>query len=77
MSYTHFTIKQRIKLEGYLEDDLSKAKIAKRLGFNRSSITREINIVANVNGQRLCYIKLDSDFVTFFGYFLNFSLDIR
>ncbi len=42
MSYTHFTIKQRIKLEGYLEDGLSKAEIAKRLGFNRSSINREI-----------------------------------
>lgn len=42
-SYKHFTLNERICLQKFLEDGLSFREIAKHLGRNVSSISREVN----------------------------------
>lgn len=42
MSHKHFTLKTRIKLEGYLDDGLSILSCSKRLDKNPSSVHEEI-----------------------------------
>ena len=39
----HLTLGQRYKIEVYLEENMSVPKIAERLGYDRSSINREID----------------------------------
>jgi IS30 family transposase len=51
MSYTHFTTQERIFLELYLDQGLSKTEIARKLGRSRSSIYREIKR----NSEQGCY----------------------
>lgn len=41
-SYTHFTLTERESLQLFLEQNLSKREIARRLNRSRSSVTREI-----------------------------------
>lgn len=43
MSYTHFTLEERICLQDLLSKDYSKSQIARILGRNKSSISREID----------------------------------
>lgn len=59
-SYKHLSEAERGKIEAYLSVGLKPAEIARRLGRNRSTITREINRgsitqVKKVNGQKVHY----------------------
>ena len=56
-SYKHLSEAERGEIEAYLSVGLKPAEIARRLGRNRSTITREINRgsitqVKKVNGQK-------------------------
>lgn len=42
MSYSHLTIKERMKLETYLELGLKPCQIASKLGVHKSTISREL-----------------------------------
>lgn len=42
MGYLHITIIDRLKIEAYLEAGFNLSYIATKLGFHRSSISREI-----------------------------------
>ena len=42
-SFTHLDFKERQLIEKWLNEDISKAEIGRRLGRNRSTIHREIN----------------------------------
>ena len=42
MSYSHLTIKERRKLETYLELGLKPCQIASKLGLHKSTISREL-----------------------------------
>ena len=59
-SYKHLSEAERGEIEAYLSVGLKPAEIARRLGRNRSTITREINRgsitqVKKVNGQKVYY----------------------
>ena len=59
-SYKHLSEAERGKIEAYLSVGLKPAEIARRLGRNRSTITREINRgsikqVKQVNRQKVYY----------------------
>ena len=59
-SYKHLSEAERGKIEAYLSVGLKPAEITRRLGRNRSTITREINRssitqVKKVNGQKVYY----------------------
>ena len=59
-SYKHLSEAERGEIEAYLSLGLKPAEIARRLGRNRSTITREINRgsitqVKKVNGQKVYY----------------------
>ena len=59
-SYKHLSEAERGEIEAYLSVGLKPAEIARRLGRNRSTITREINRgsvtqVKQVNGQKVYY----------------------
>ena len=59
-SYKHLSEAERGKIEAYLRVGLKPAEITRRLGKNRSTITREINRgsitqVKKVNGQKVYY----------------------
>ena len=58
-SYKHLSEAERGEIEAYLSVGLKPAEIARRLGKNRSTITREINRaitqVKKVNGQKVYY----------------------
>lgn len=59
-SYKHLSEAERGEIEAYLSIGLKPAEIARRLGRNRSTITREINRgsitqVKKVNGQKVYY----------------------
>lgn len=59
-SYKHLSEAERGEIEAYLSVGLKPAEIARRLGRNRSTITREINRgsitqVKIVNGQKVYY----------------------
>ena len=59
-SYKHLSEAERGEIETYLSVGLKPAEIARRLGRNRSTITREINRgsitqVKKVNGQKVYY----------------------
>ena len=59
-SYKHLSEADRGEIEAYLSVELKPAEIARRLGRNRSTITREINRgsitqVKKVNGQKVYY----------------------
>ena len=43
MSYYHLTIKERIKIETYVELGLNLSQIAAKIGVHRSTISRELN----------------------------------
>ena len=47
MSYLHITIIDRLKIEAYLEAGFNQSYIATKLGFHRSSISREIKRCPN------------------------------
>ena len=49
-SYTHFTLDERFCLAVLIKSGLSQAKIARLLGRNRSSISREIKRNSNKDG---------------------------
>ena len=42
MAHTHLTKEQRFKIQTWLEDGLSQAETARRLGKNKSTISREL-----------------------------------
>lgn len=42
-SFTHLDFKERQLIEKWLNEDVNKAEIGRRLGRNRSTIHREIN----------------------------------
>ena len=42
MSYYHLTIKERLKIETYVELGLNLSQIATKLGVHRSTISREL-----------------------------------
>lgn len=52
MSYYHLTIKERMKIEAYLELGLKPSQIASKLGVHRSTISREL---------RRCQASYDAD----------------
>ena len=59
-SYKHLSEAERGEIEAYLSVGLKPAEIARRLGRNRSTITREINRgsitqLKKVNGQKVYY----------------------
>ena len=59
-SYKHLSEAERGEIEAYLSVGLKPAEIARRLGRNRSTITREMNRgyitqVKQVNGQKVYY----------------------
>ena len=59
-SYKHLSEAERGKIEAYLRVGLKPAEITRRLGKNRSTITRDINRgsitqVKKVNGQKVYY----------------------
>ena len=59
-SYKHLSEAERGEIEAYLSVGLKSAEIARRLGRNRSTITREMNRgsitqVKQVNGQKVYY----------------------
>ena len=59
-AYKHLSEADRGEIEAYLSVELKPAEIARRLGRNRSTITREINRgsvtqVKQVNGQKVYY----------------------
>ena len=65
-SYKHLSEAERGKIEAYLSIGLKPAEIARRLGRNRSTITREINRgsitqVKKVNGQKVYYQRYYAD----------------
>ena len=47
MGYLHITIIDRLKIEAYLEAGFNLSYIATKLGFHRSSISREIKRCPN------------------------------
>ena len=49
-SYTHFTLEERESLSKLLDQGIGNNKIAKILGRNKSSVSREINRNKNKNG---------------------------
>lgn len=51
MSYFHLTIKERMKVEAYLELGLKPSQIASKLGIHRSTISREL---------RWCQVSYDA-----------------
>ncbi|KXT74929.1 Transposase [Streptococcus sp. DD10] len=59
-SYKHLSEVERGKIEAYLDDGLKPWEIARRLGINRSTITREISRgsvkqVKQINNQKAYY----------------------
>lgn len=52
MSYFHLTIKERMKVEAYLELGLKPSQIASKLCIHRSTISREL---------RWCQVSYDAD----------------
>ena len=65
-SYKHLSEAERGEIEAYLSVGLKPAEIARRLGRNRSTITREINRgsitqVKKVNGQKVYYQRYYAD----------------
>ena len=65
-SYKHLSEAERGKIEAYLRVGLKPAEITRRLGKNRSTITREINRgsitqLKKVNGQKVYYQLYYSD----------------
>ena len=65
-SYKHLSEAERGKIEAYLSIGLKPAEIARRLGRNRSTITREINRgsitqVKKVNRQKVYYQRYYAD----------------
>ena len=47
MSYSHLTITDRIKIETYLDLGLKSCQIASKLGFHKSTISRELRRCQN------------------------------
>ena len=67
-SYKHLSEAERGEIEAYLSVGLKPAEIARRLGRNRSTITREMNRgsitqVKQVNGQKVYYQHYYADAV--------------
>ena len=67
-SYKHLSEAERGEIEAYLSVGLKPAEIARRLGRNRSTITREINRgsitqLKKVNGQKVYYQHYYADAV--------------
>lgn len=65
-SYRHLSEAERGKIEAYLSEGLKMAEIARRLGRNRSTISREIQRgsvqqVKQVNGKKSYYCRYFSD----------------
>lgn len=58
MSYHHFTISERITIQSYLKVEFSITKIARLMGVNKSSISREIR--RNSDGSNYESIKAHS-----------------
>ena len=50
-SYNHFTIEERICIEGLLKNGENISGIARKLGRNKSSVSREIKRNSNQNGK--------------------------
>lgn len=50
LSYTHFKHDERISLHNFLKDGLGIREIARRLGRNPSTISREIKRNSNSKG---------------------------
>ena len=63
----HMTFSDRLKLEAYLKIGLSVNDIAAALGFNRSTIYREL--------KRGSYVRLNSDLTTKVCYSPDISQD--